>query len=204
MSVEQLNKVLEQHHTILTNLSQQIQRLTSKDEQHKSQRLDVRSNVPWSLPLEVEKEDIRENFDFFKQNRQNHCAATGMDDWPETEEKKKIGILVAAIGINAMRRYYNFQFTETDKTNTENVLRIIESKLFMVNKNLIYDRYLFNTSCQQTDESMEDFIIRLKKIVKKCEYQDFEDNPDSTKRSQDYPEYIQDILGYLWAVLLCY
>ncbi|XP_011859082.1 PREDICTED: uncharacterized protein LOC105556596 [Vollenhovia emeryi] len=172
MNADDLNRILTEQVKALQNLNQQMVQVQSKlnirnGEGSVTQLPNLQANVPWPQPLNVDKGDVRENFEFFKDNWNNYAIATGMSAWPDTQEKQKISILlIAAIGVQAMKKYLNFQLTEEEKDTTENVLKIIETRLTTASKNVIYDRYLFNTAVQQQDETFDNYLIRLKKLIK--------------------------------------
>ncbi|XP_071577996.1 uncharacterized protein [Temnothorax nylanderi] len=182
MSVDDMNKILTEQYKALQMLTQQMSQVQAQLNVRKegggsvAQSSNLQASVPWPQPLETDKGDVRENFEFFKDSWNNYAIATGMSTWPVTQEKQKISILLAAIGVQAMKKYLNFQLTEEEKDTTENVLKLIEARLTTANKNVIYDRYLFNTAIQQQDESFDNYLIRLKKLVKNCEYEQFQDD----------------------------
>ncbi|KAJ1176196.1 hypothetical protein NDU88_001479 [Pleurodeles waltl] len=45
---------------------------------------------------------------------------------------------------------------------------------FDLQQNVDFERYTFSTACQRTDESLNDFAIRLRKLVTYCEFDKFD------------------------------
>ncbi|KAK9747084.1 hypothetical protein QE152_g5617 [Popillia japonica] len=114
-------------------------------------------NVPKPLPLDVEKD---------------YVIATGMDKWPPSEEEKKIRILFTLIGDKAMFKYDRFKLSDDEKTTVNNVISAIRSRLIS-KRNVIYERAMFNSCNQETDEKFDDYYRKLEKLIENCEFKDF-------------------------------
>lgn len=140
-------------------------------------------NIPWPSPLEVETGDIYENFGLFKQNWLSYCSAAGIDKWPNTDEQRKINILLTIIGDKAKKKYNNFSLTDADKTTVDNVLQVIRKRL-VSDRNLLYDRYTFHICNQQEDESFDDYYVRLRKQFEVCRYGEVATTPDDILRDK--------------------
>ncbi|KAK9722241.1 hypothetical protein QE152_g19789 [Popillia japonica] len=129
-------------------------------------------NVPKPLPLDVEKGNIGENYEHFVKSFQDYVIATGMDKWPPSEEEKKIRILFTLIGDKAMFKYDRFKLSDDEKTTVNNVISAIRSRLIS-KRNVIYERAMFNSCNQETDEKFNDYYRKLEKLFENCEFKDF-------------------------------
>lgn len=129
-------------------------------------------NVPKPLPLDVEKGNIGENYEHFVKSFQDYVIATGMNKWPPSEEEKKIRILFTLIGDKAMFKYDRFKLSDDEKTTVNNVISAIRSRLIS-KRNVIYERAMFNSCNQETDEKFDDYYRKLEKLIENCEFKDF-------------------------------
>lgn len=127
------------------------------------------ANIPWPQPLEVEDGDLQENFKLFENNWKSYCVATGMDKWPNTSEKVKVNILLSVVGDPAKKKYNEFNLTDADKESSSDVMKAIQ-KIMVSNRNLLYDRHCFHLCDQQEDEEFDAYLLRLRKIVEFCKY----------------------------------
>lgn len=127
------------------------------------------ANVPYPKPLDVDTGDVGENFKLFRDNWKTYCVATGMDKWNQDQEVQKVSILLAMIGDAAKKKYSGFNLTADEKKDTESVLKALEEKI-VSKRNLLYDRYVFQSCNQMPDEEFDAYVIRLRKAVDLCKY----------------------------------
>lgn len=125
-------------------------------------------NVPLPPPLCLEG-DMDENFSFFKDNWKNYCTAVGMDAWPDTENAKKVSILLSVVGTEALKQFSNFDLTAADRVSPEAVLAAIKTKVTRT-RNIVVDRLDFFTANQTTEESIDNYMARLKTLAKPAKF----------------------------------
>ncbi|KAI4465717.1 hypothetical protein MML48_3g00015894 [Holotrichia oblita] len=113
--------------------------------------------------------DLWENVQLFKANWNTYTLATGMDKWSTNRESQKVNILLSIIGDAAKLKFNNFGLTDEDKVNCEKLLNKISDKI-LSKKHQLYERWLFHTCSQLTDESFESYLLRLNKIHDQCEF----------------------------------
>ncbi|XP_055590629.1 uncharacterized protein K02A2.6-like [Uranotaenia lowii] len=121
-------------------------------------------SVPLPSPLALDG-DMAENYDLFERSWQEYASAIGMDQWPDTDNKKKVSFLLSVIGEPARKKFFNFELTEEQKVNPEAALRAIKA-LVVPKRNLIVDRLDFFGAMQFSGESANDFCSRLKMLAK--------------------------------------
>ncbi|XP_062541212.1 uncharacterized protein LOC134209241 [Armigeres subalbatus] len=125
-------------------------------------------SVPLPPPLCLEG-DMEENFTFFESNWKNYSVAVGMNDWPDSENKKKVSFLLSVVGTDALKRYFNFELSDQQKATPEAVLDAIRAKVVSV-RNIIVDRLEFFSAIQTPTESIDEYVSRLKVLGKPCRF----------------------------------
>lgn len=131
-------------------------------------------NIPLPSPLSIDK-DIVQNFEYFVKSWHNYTVACGMDQWSDSDENKKVHTLLTAIGEKAMNKYNHFNLSENDKQTCEKVIKAIRNFL-KGKKNVIYERAVFNSTCQHEEESFDEYLIKLQELIETCEYGAFRDD----------------------------
>ncbi|KAK9680749.1 hypothetical protein QE152_g38846 [Popillia japonica] len=180
-------------------IEQQAKAIKLLNEQLQSTKTNT-INIPWPAPLDIERGDISQNFENFVLSWKDYMVASDMDKWPSSDEDKKIktfswkDYMVAsdmdkwpssdedkkiktfftALGSSALTKYNRFQLTAEEQRNMkiDTVIEAIRKKLSS-KKNVIYDRAMFN-SCNQENDSFDEYLLKLQKLIAKCEFRDFE------------------------------
>ncbi|XP_063390130.1 uncharacterized protein LOC134675751 [Cydia fagiglandana] len=104
---------------------------------------------------------------------EDYCLATGMNSWSTEKDETKAGLLLSAIGTKAMKKYMDFGLSEIEKKSHNEILAKMEKVIFQ-KTNVIHSRYLFNIK-NQNEESFDEYLLALKKLAKRCDYKDFEE-----------------------------
>ena len=65
--------------------------------------------------------------------------------------------------------FLNPSLSEKDKTKIDRCMDSLEN-YFKPSRNVVYERYVFNTCVQQSDESVLSYVTRLRKMAASCEY----------------------------------
>ena len=63
----------------------------------------------------------------------------------------------------------NLNLSEEDKKKIDKCLEALE-KYFKPTRNVVYKRYVFNTCSQTSEESVQTYVTRLRKLAVSCEY----------------------------------
>jgi hypothetical protein len=164
-----LEELVRQQAMMLENMQQQLSILSTRTTG--TQQANHAINVPWPAPLNVNS-DPEEAFNIFKESWKNYCRATEMETWSTNQEARKISVLMSAIGEEAIKKYNNFGIQESDNT-CEIILNVISSKM-VPKKNVIYNRYIFN-SRNQGEENFDLYYSELIKLVDDCNFKDLRD-----------------------------
>ncbi|KAL9953243.1 hypothetical protein ACROYT_G040629 [Oculina patagonica] len=115
--------------------------------------------------------DVVGNWDFFKQQWSDYEIATGLD---KREESVRLATLRSAMGRECLQIFLNLNLTEEDKKKVDKCLEALEN-YFKPGRNVVYERYVFNTCVQQNEESVQSYVTRLRKLAASCEYGELTD-----------------------------
>ncbi|KAL9985245.1 hypothetical protein ACROYT_G007622 [Oculina patagonica] len=115
--------------------------------------------------------DVVGNWDFFKQQWSDYEIATGLD---KREESVRLATLRSAMSRECLQIFLNLNLTEEDKKKVDKCLEALEN-YFKPSRNVVYERYVFNTCVQQNEESVQSYVTRLRKLAASCEYGELTD-----------------------------
>ncbi|XP_039452546.1 uncharacterized protein LOC120431511 [Culex pipiens pallens] len=124
--------------------------------------------IPLPPPLELEG-DMERNYNFFENGWKNYTSAVGMDAWPVERNKQKTSVLLSVIGQAALKKYFNFELTEVQQGDPALALSAIKAKVVR-ERNPIIDWTEFFSMEQWEEESVDDFVGRLKALAKLCKF----------------------------------
>lgn len=111
--------------------------------------------------------NIAENWKKWHQKFEIYRTASGMND---KHAKVQCCTLLHIIGEDALEVYNNFVFeNEADKSDISKILDQFE-KHFMPQKNITYERHVFNSRVQHLGEPLDQFVTDLRTKAKTCEY----------------------------------
>ena len=110
--------------------------------------------------------DVAGNWDFFKQQWSNYEIATGLD---KRDESVRVATLRSAMGRECLQILLNLSLSEEDKKKIDKCLEALEN-YFKPIKNVVYERYVFNTCLQTSEGSVQTYVTRLRKLAASCEY----------------------------------
>ena len=130
--------------------------------------------IPHNVPLPQAMKchgDVVGNWEFFKQQWSDYEIATGLD---KREESVRLATLRSAMGRECLQRYLNLSLSEDDKKKVDKCLEALEN-YFKPARNVVYERYVFNTCVQESEESVQSYVTRLRKLATSCEYGELTD-----------------------------
>lgn len=121
-------------------------------------------------PLEVEDGDMSNNWKLFKDNLMSYFALSGIPNNETDASKKQYHTLMLLIGEKAKLEFHNFGLKEEDKAKAiEDILEIIEKSVKRDLKVLLA-RGKFNEIRQQTGESCQKLLKRIRESAEKCKF----------------------------------
>ena len=115
--------------------------------------------------------DIAENWRRWKQRRNLFVIASGAH---KKSENIQCATFLHMIGEDALNIYDTFTFTDNEGNKIEILIDKFEEH-FSPQKNITYQRYLFNT-CSQNGRPFDDFLIDLRNKARTCEFENLQDS----------------------------
>lgn len=109
--------------------------------------------------------DIPNNWEFFKQQWQDYEIATGLD---QKSQPIRLATFRSVIGKECLQIFRNLNFGSGEVT-ISSALKALE-EYFLPKRNVVYERYVFNSCCQIPDETVDCFINRLRKLASSCQF----------------------------------
>ncbi|UYV63734.1 K02A2.6-like [Cordylochernes scorpioides] len=123
------------------------------------------SNIPVPAPILINSQTA-ENWRFFKSQWDNDQVATELN-------KKDYNVIRAAflslIGKDCFNLFLNLDLKEDEKNSLPRIIGALNNH-FTPQKNVIYERYIFNTSNQEENEGIDNYTNRLRGLASSCEY----------------------------------
>ena len=92
----------------------------------------------------------------------------------ELSENTLAARLCSAMGVECRKILKHLPIPETDKNKPPKIIEGLK-KHFEPQKNVIYERYLFNSSVQEQGEGIDSYVTKLRRLASTCEYEALED-----------------------------
>jgi len=115
--------------------------------------------------------NIYENWKTFKSNFEIFYVAAELN---KKAEEVQAAILLNTIGEEGLELFRTLDIPEGDKKCYKKVLEAFD-KFCATKQNIIYESFVFLSRNQKPFESIDAWIMDLKKLIKACEYKDQED-----------------------------
>lgn len=109
--------------------------------------------------------NISQNWKTWKQKFENFLIASGKH---RKVEEVKIAVFLNVLGDDGLEIYNTFELTDDDK-KLDTILKKFEEYCIPI-KNLVYEHYKFLKRDQLDGESVDQFVIELKKLASSCEF----------------------------------
>lgn len=124
----------------------------------------VRSSIPPPNCMDL-KGNSTSNWETFKDSWATMYYATELNKKPD----KVIAMLLTVIGQKCYKIYKNLSLTE-DKRKSPPTIVNKQSEEFESTRNVICERYLYNSIVQESSESFDSFLNRLREHIATCKY----------------------------------
>ena len=124
----------------------------------------ARDGIPVPAAVEV-KSDMAGNWRFFKDQWVNYNIATGLC---EKDEKIRVATLLTVMGKDCYQIFTNLNITDENRKKEEQVLKALTDH-FEPTKNVIYERYIFNTT-EQKQENVDEYVCKLRELARSCDF----------------------------------
>ena len=123
------------------------------------------SNFPIPSPMVCTGDKVA-NWEFFRQQYEDYEIATGLD---KRSQKIRLATLRSVMGRECMQIFMNLKLTDDERRNVNTCMEALQAH-FKPKRNVVYERYIFNLCSQNTDESIDEFLTRIRKLSSSCEF----------------------------------
>ena len=125
----------------------------------------VPSNFPVPQPM-VCKGDLATNWEFFRQQYEDYEVATELS---KQATLVRLASLRSLMGKDCLQIFRNLSLFPAQQESVTSYLDALES-YFKPQRNVVYERYVFNTCVQTQDESVDAYVNRLRKLASSCDF----------------------------------
>ena len=125
----------------------------------------VPSNFPIPAPM-VCNGNLVANWEFFRQQWEDYEVATGLD---KQTSKIRLASLRSVMGKDCLQTFLNLDISVEDRNNVEVCMTALEN-YFKPQRNVVYERYVFNSCEQNQGESVDSYVTRLRKFASSCKF----------------------------------
>ena len=126
------------------------------------QIISVPSNFPVPSAM-VCKGDLTSNWEFFKQQWQDYEVATGLD---QKGQAIRVATFRSVMGKDCLQIFLNLNFGDEEITITSSLSALED--YFLPKRNVVYERYVFNSCIQTPEETVDGYVNRLRKLASSC------------------------------------
>jgi len=109
--------------------------------------------------------DITSNWEFFKQQWQDYEVATGLD---QKSQSIRLATFRSVMGKECLQIFLNLNFG-TEVLTITSALKALEN-YFLPKRNVVYERYVFNSCIQVPEETVDCYVNRLRKLAASCQF----------------------------------
>jgi len=125
----------------------------------------VPSNFPVPAPMTC-KGNLVANWEFFRQQWEDYEIATGLD---KQSSKVRLASLRSVMGKECLQTFLNLNIPAENRNNVQACMTALEN-YFKPQRNVVYERYVFNSCEQNQGESVDSYVTRLRKLASSCEF----------------------------------
>ena len=122
------------------------------------------SNFPVPSAM-VCRGDITSNWEFFKQQWQDYEVATGLD---QKSQSSRLATFRSVMGKECLQIFLNLNFG-TEVLTITSALKALEN-YFLPKRNVVYEKYVFNSCIQVPEETVDCYVNRLRKLAASCQF----------------------------------
>ena len=121
--------------------------------------------IPVPDPM-VLKGDVASNWSYFRKSFVNYSVATGLN---ERTKAVQMATLWSVLGKRCNHILDHLRMTEAERDDPTSSLNALEA-YFKPKVNPVYERYIFGTAVQRSDETVAAYITRLHGLASSCGY----------------------------------
>ena len=115
--------------------------------------------------------DLSTNWKTFREGNEDHTIATGLD---KKDKPIQVATLKSLMGIECKKILKRLQLSTDEMKDPSVILGKLE-EYFVPTRNILYERYVFHTTEQQPHETIDQFLIKLRRLAESCQFGLLED-----------------------------
>ena len=124
------------------------------------------NNLPLPEPMYVTSGNVAENWSYFREQWNDYEIATSLR---EKDEKIRVATLRGIMGKDCYNIYRRLALEAEEKERFTNILNGLV-KYFKPALNVTYERFVFNTCDQQSHETIDEYVNKLRGLIETCEF----------------------------------
>ena len=124
------------------------------------------------------KGDVVENWRDFETSWDYYTIATDLRSKETTDAGKEIvaATLCTVMGPKSKKIMNSLpSLTDADKKNPKRIIEELR-KYFVPQRNVLYERFVFNSATQKPSETVDEYVVRLRQLANSCEFGDLKDS----------------------------
>ena len=137
--------------------------------------------IPPPTPMSL-KGDVVENWKEFESAWEDYLIATQLDTKltngdgsPNPDGRRMVSATLCSImGPECKRILTTLPISEANRKIPEEVIKALRD-YFIPQRNVLYERFVFNSTTQKPGETIDQFVIRLRQLAESCEFGDLRD-----------------------------
>ena len=124
------------------------------------------------------KRDVAENWKDFENKRDYYVIASDLRSKLDNDEGKEIvaATLCTVMGADCKRIMNSHPSLSTaDKKDPAKIVQELK-KHFIPQRNVLYERFAFNSAEQKPGETIDEYVVRLRQMAESCEFGTLKDS----------------------------
>ena len=130
-----------------------------------SPSLSFTSNFPVPSPMVCQGDKVA-NWEFFRQQWEDYEVATGLD---QRDPKIRLATLRSVMRRECMQIFMNLKLTDEERKDVKMCVEALEAH-FKPKRDVVYERYVFNMCSQNAEETVDEFVNRIRKLASSCQF----------------------------------
>ena len=133
--------------------------------------------IPAPSPMSV-KGDVAENWKDFENSWEYYVIATDLRSKLDNDEGKEIvaATLCTVMGADCKRIMNSLPcLSAADKKDPAKIVQELK-KHFIPQRNVLYERFVFNSAVQKPGETIDEYVVRLHQMADSCEFGTLKDS----------------------------
>ena len=115
--------------------------------------------------------DLPTNWKIFREAYEDYLVATGLD---KKDKNIQVATLKSLMGTECKKILKRLQLTDDDMKDPKIILDILQDHFVLI-RNILYERYIFHNTEQQTHETIDQYLIKLCQLSEPCQFGTLED-----------------------------